>query len=104
MFAPGVNGTLFTYITTRDVNVIYFDGASANKFNGVVDSQDILFWGKVNHEPQDGAMGELDRMDVGCAWGRQYGLDGLIRMQLDLYVHRQSSLGRTQLTSYHAVS
>lgn len=87
MFAPGVNGTLFTYVTTRELNVIYFDGASANKFDGVVDSQDILLWGQVNHVPRDGAMGELDRMDAGCAWGQQYGLDGLLRMQLDLYVY-----------------
>lgn len=96
MFAASENGTLFTYMTTQELNVIYFDGASANKFNGVVDTQDILLWGEVNHVPHDGAMGELDRMDAGCAWGQQYGVDGLLRMQLDLCVHPQTSKHVTQ--------
>ena len=32
-------GTLFTFLTTRDLRLVYFDGGSANKFGGAVDTQ-----------------------------------------------------------------
>ncbi|EPT01162.1 hypothetical protein FOMPIDRAFT_1079614, partial [Fomitopsis schrenkii] len=46
-FLRGQNGTLFTFTTTRELTLIYFDGCSANKRGGVTDTQDVLIWGAV---------------------------------------------------------
>ena len=86
LFAAGANSTLFTFMSTRDLRFIYFDGCSGNKFDGVVDAQDVLFWGEVNYDPHDGWVGELARFQKMCKWVEQYGLDGIVRMQYDLYV------------------
>ncbi|KZT65046.1 hypothetical protein DAEQUDRAFT_717165 [Daedalea quercina L-15889] len=83
VFAAGPNGTLFTFMTTRPLQLLFFDGCSGNKFDGVVDTQDALFWGKVGYDPHDGYLGELARFEKMCDWAKQYGIDGIARMQID---------------------
>lgn len=82
LYTNGVDdGFLYTYIVTRELNVVYFDGASANKVDRTADTQDILFLGKVR-EPLDRY--DPSRIHEGCEWGREHGVDGFIRMEFDL--------------------
>ncbi|KZT72896.1 hypothetical protein DAEQUDRAFT_722527 [Daedalea quercina L-15889] len=85
-FAAGPNGTFFTFITTRELRLVYFDGCSGNKFNGVVDAQDVVFFGEVNYDPHDGWFAELGRFNRMCEWGQRYGIDGIVRMQYDFEI------------------
>ncbi|KZT65050.1 hypothetical protein DAEQUDRAFT_731911 [Daedalea quercina L-15889] len=85
IFALGSNGTLLTFITTRELTLLYFDGCSGNKVDGVVDTQDLLFWGRLQHKRQ-GWWGELERIEDGCTWARQYGIDGFVRMEFDFEI------------------
>ncbi|EPT00683.1 hypothetical protein FOMPIDRAFT_128037 [Fomitopsis schrenkii] len=85
IFAWGVNGTVYTFAATRDLTLLYFDGCSANKVDGVVDTQDILFWGKLLHKHTEW-WGEMERLEVGCVWARQHGIDGFIRMEFDFEI------------------
>lgn len=95
MFARGDNGTLFTFATTRDLKLVYFDGCSADKAEGVDDTQDILIWGKLGHDAGRGpGRGEQVRLVDACEWAKEFDVDGFIRMEMDLYV-RSSSRGNT---------
>ncbi|KAH9916340.1 uncharacterized protein B0H18DRAFT_1215123 [Fomitopsis serialis] len=71
LFTGGPNGTLFTFTTTRELTLLYFDGCSANMAEGVVDTQDLLFFGQLKHKPR-GWTAELERIQHGCAWGKQH--------------------------------
>jgi len=88
MFAFGKNGTLLTYIATRDLQLVYFDGCSGNKYGGVGDTQDILISGEPGRTGKPGSpwRHELDRIVDGCAWAKQYGIDGFLRMEFDFEV------------------
>ncbi|KAG6853285.1 hypothetical protein C0991_005507 [Blastosporella zonata] len=73
-----------TFVTTRPLKILYFDGSSAAKMlGGSMDSQDIVLWGAVKHERM---CQERRRIDELCAWGKQYGLDGFARMEYDFEV------------------
>ena len=43
----------------------------------------MLFFGQLKHKPR-GWTAELERIQHGCAWGKQYGVDGFIRMEFNL--------------------
>ncbi|KZT04746.1 uncharacterized protein LAESUDRAFT_784406 [Laetiporus sulphureus 93-53] len=87
VFTTGENGTLFTFCTTRKLDLLYFDGCSANHAGGVVDAQDVLIYGEVPHEAEWGGMAsEWQRLADMCAWGKQYNIDGFIRMQFDFEI------------------
>ena len=90
MFARGDNGTLFTFATTRDLKLVYFDGCSADKAEGVDDTQDILIWGKLGSDagrsPGPGR-GEHVRLVDACEWASEFDVDGFIRMEMDLYAN-----------------
>lgn len=87
IFARGDNGTLFTFSTTRELKLLYFDGCSANNVDGVSDAQDILVWGDVDHDRGSWDwQTELDRITDMCAWGKPHGVDGYVRMEFDLCV------------------
>ncbi|TFY61839.1 hypothetical protein EVJ58_g4259 [Rhodofomes roseus] len=88
IFARGENGTLFTFSSTRELKLLYFDGCSANNLGSVKDAQDILVWGEVNHGPRDpwDWQSQVDRINETCAWGRPYGVDGYIRMEFDFEI------------------
>ncbi|KAH9839776.1 uncharacterized protein C8Q71DRAFT_462177 [Rhodofomes roseus] len=85
-FAWGENGTLFTFATTRDLKLVYFDGCSANKAEGVVDTQDILIWGDLGHTAGNEHGGEHERLIDGCEWAKEYGVDGFVRMEMDFEI------------------
>ncbi|KAI0314483.1 hypothetical protein OF83DRAFT_1174711 [Amylostereum chailletii] len=71
-------------VATRDLRLAYFDGMSAaNLFDGSFDTQDVVLWG----EPRpDKVWDEKRRIQSLCEWGRPYGLDGFIRMELHFEV------------------
>ncbi len=71
-------------VSTRELRLAYFDGASAGKTHtGTMDSQDLIVWRRV--EP-DKWMSEGERIRALCDWGKQFGLDGFVRMEFHLYV------------------
>ncbi|KAF9653761.1 hypothetical protein BDM02DRAFT_3086829 [Thelephora ganbajun] len=76
---------LYTYVTTRPLRLAYFDGSSASKVmsSGVMDTQDIVIWGKVR---SDMARNERVRIQELCKWGEQYKLDGFVRMEMDFEI------------------
>ncbi|KAI6098036.1 hypothetical protein EDD16DRAFT_1491623 [Pisolithus croceorrhizus] len=73
-----------TLMTTRPLKVVYFDGSSAAKAPfGSMDAQDIISWGAVR---PDRAFEEGDRIKALCEWGREYDVDGFVRMEMDFEV------------------
>ncbi len=71
-----------TVVATRPLNVLYFDGSSAAKMvDGPMDTQDIVAWGKIIPE---WSFNEKRRLEDLCAWGVKLGLDGFVRMEMDL--------------------
>ncbi|KAI0732198.1 hypothetical protein C8Q72DRAFT_882636 [Fomitopsis betulina] len=105
MFAFGINGSLLTYRTTRDIQLVYFDGCSANKHAGVVDTQDLLIWGEPgrrghNEDLEHQVAEDMCRLVDGCAWAKDHGVDGFFRMEFDfeiIYCDFQQGL---ELVSY----
>ncbi|KAJ7062274.1 hypothetical protein C8F01DRAFT_1024455 [Mycena amicta] len=70
-----------TLVTTRPLQVLYFDGSSAaNMRDGTLDTQDLLVWGEAS---PDRWLDERVRLDDLCAWGKGVGVDGFIRMEMD---------------------
>ena len=69
---------LYTYVTTRPLRLAYFDGSSAAKVasSGVMDTQDIVIWGKVR--PDMGRAEDI-RIQELCKWGKRFKLDGFVR-------------------------
>ena len=68
---------LYTYVVTRPLRLVYFDGASAAKvISGALDSQDIVLWGKAR---PDKVWDESARIKELCEWGEQFELDGFVR-------------------------
>jgi len=52
--------------------------------DGTLDIQDLLVWGQSRPDKWDD--GE-ERIKFLCnEWGQQFGLDGFVRMEMDLYV------------------
>ncbi|KAG0698834.1 hypothetical protein DFH29DRAFT_877699 [Suillus ampliporus] len=81
--ARGGGGWHLTLATTRPLKVLYFDGSSAAKFtNGVMDVQFIVAWGDSIPERAD------DRAVIKalCTWGKEFGIDGFARMEMDFEV------------------
>ncbi|KAF8834309.1 hypothetical protein BDN67DRAFT_976107 [Paxillus ammoniavirescens] len=70
-----------TLATTRPLKVVYFDGSSAAKVeHGSMDAQDLIAWGASRpwwiYE-------EIQRIQDLCKWGRDYDVDGFVRMEMD---------------------
>lgn len=73
-----------TLISTRPLNVLYFDGSSAAKMQGgPMDTQDIVAWRKLVPEWM---FNEVRRLSDLCAWGQKFGLDGFVRMEMDFEI------------------
>ncbi|KIK62518.1 hypothetical protein GYMLUDRAFT_198300 [Collybiopsis luxurians FD-317 M1] len=67
-----------TLVAERSLKVLYFDGYSGLKFpGGTIDSQDVVAWGKI--EP-DNYSEEPRRISDLCNWGKQFGIDGFVRL------------------------
>ncbi|KAF8209408.1 hypothetical protein K438DRAFT_230198 [Mycena galopus ATCC 62051] len=70
-----------TFVTARPLRVLYFDGSSGSKMeNGPMDTQDLLLWGTVDPARR---MDEDERINDLCAWGKDLGIDGYVRMEMD---------------------
>ncbi|GAW04050.1 protein [Lentinula edodes] len=73
-----------TVVTTRPLKVLYFDGSSAVKMHGgSMDSQDILLWGGRKAEM---VFSEEERLNQLCKWGREFEMDGFVRMEMNFEV------------------
>ncbi|KAJ6461234.1 hypothetical protein C8R47DRAFT_993575 [Mycena vitilis] len=73
-----------TIVATRPLRVLYFDGSSAaNMKDGTLDAQDLLLWGNVDPARW---LAERERINKMCAWGKESGIDGYIRMEMDFEV------------------
>ncbi|KAF9258265.1 hypothetical protein L218DRAFT_948509 [Marasmius fiardii PR-910] len=72
-------------VTTRTLRVLYFDGSSAVKMRGgSMDTQDLMLWGKARDEE---TFHEQERLALLCKnWGREFGIDGFVRMEMDFEV------------------
>ncbi|KAJ6492306.1 hypothetical protein C8R45DRAFT_990887 [Mycena sanguinolenta] len=86
----GENHTLggcwvLTLVATRPLKVLYFDGSSASNIegSGTVDMQDLLIWGKVDPARWGDDVARLDDL---CAWGKEFELDGFLRMEMDFEI------------------
>lgn len=80
----GKGGWLHTYLATRPLHYLYLDGMSAGKTDmGTLDTQDYLLRRKNKGDDDDrGPMwGERDRAVELCALSKEWGLDGVIRME-----------------------
>jgi hypothetical protein len=67
---------MFTYVTSRDLRVGYFDGTSACTLEGPRDFQDILFNGRFIPGKEYDPWAHSASM---CVWAKEVGLDGIIR-------------------------
>ncbi|KAJ7451347.1 hypothetical protein FB451DRAFT_1342758 [Mycena latifolia] len=66
-----------TFVATRPLKVLYFDGSSgANMKEGTLDSQDLVVWGKVDPARWRDEPGRIRDL---CAWGKEFGVDGYVR-------------------------
>ncbi|KAA1475772.1 hypothetical protein DENSPDRAFT_784008 [Dentipellis sp. KUC8613] len=75
---------VLSMVSTRELRLAYFDGASAGKtLTGTMDSQDLLIWGRVEPEKW---MADGERIRALCEWGKQFGLDGFVRMEFHFEV------------------
>ncbi|KAG2060807.1 hypothetical protein BDR06DRAFT_385928 [Suillus hirtellus] len=85
VFARGdKTGWHLTLAATRPLKVLYFDGSSAAKVpEGTLDIQDIIAWGDVLPER---VLDENSRITNLCRWGKEFGIDGFARMEMDFEV------------------
>ena len=75
--APEKGCWLMTFVTTRPLKLLYFDGSSGAKITGgPMDSQDLITWGEIR---EDWLRKERERIDILCKWGQDYDLDGFLR-------------------------
>ncbi|KAJ7476565.1 hypothetical protein FB451DRAFT_1087264 [Mycena latifolia] len=73
-----------TFVATRPLKVLYFDGSSAaNMKEGTLDAQDLLVWGKVDPARWVDEWGRIRDL---CAWGKEFGIDGYVRMEMDFEI------------------
>lgn len=77
---PLGNAFLYTFRNTKPLDkLIYLDGASAAKTNtGEMDQQSILMRQKNVDERVD----EYKAAEVICEWGKEFGLQGIIRLEI----------------------
>lgn len=78
----------YTFITTRPLRVLLFDGFSAEKgTHGTLDLQEVLAYRQPpSHEPwhfqankTHVRMMDTERATTLCKWGAQFGIDGFLR-------------------------
>ena len=68
---------MHTYVTTRDLRLVYFDGSSAAKLaSGSMDIVDLLIW---NGFDEGRIWDEHPRIVALCEWGKRWRIDGYVR-------------------------
>jgi hypothetical protein len=81
------NTSLWTYVSNRELHVLYFDGMSAKLGpDGILDSQEVLLerrGGVLTREWWD----DYGRLEALCKWAKGRGIDGFIRQ--NTVGHRQ---------------
>ncbi|KAH6909344.1 hypothetical protein BKA70DRAFT_1222196 [Coprinopsis sp. MPI-PUGE-AT-0042] len=85
--APDTGCWLLTVAPVRPLKVLYFDGSSAAKMYGVMDTQDLLMYGDVVDKGER-VYGEPQRIKWFCDWAEEkgYDLDGIVRMEPDFEI------------------
>ncbi|CEL57140.1 putative protein YOR389W OS=Saccharomyces cerevisiae (strain ATCC 204508 / S288c) GN=YOR389W PE=2 SV=1 [Rhizoctonia solani AG-1 IB] len=84
LFSRGSNGHLFTFITTRSLRVVYFDGSSAAKLtSGATDTQNLLAWGHIRNQTFSEERALIHDL---CEWGKDFGIDGYVRMEMSFEI------------------
>ncbi|KAF5342668.1 hypothetical protein D9611_001288 [Ephemerocybe angulata] len=86
---PSDNGGCWhlTLLAVRELKVLYFDGASADKVFGALDAQDLIVYGEEygwdgsDRDTVERVWDEPERLRRLCEWGEKYSLDGFVRMQ-----------------------
>ena len=83
-----IQGFLHTYQASRDLNVLYIDGSSAAKGNlGTVDLSDFVIRGL---DPKDYpnwlVLGDPSRAVDLCRFAKEFGADGIVRMEMGFEV------------------
>ncbi|KAF6746138.1 hypothetical protein DFP72DRAFT_923214 [Ephemerocybe angulata] len=86
---PSDNGGCWhlTLLAVRELKVLYFDGASADKVFGALDAQDLIVYGEEygwdgsDEDTVERTWDEPERLRRLCEWGEKYSLDGFVRMQ-----------------------
>jgi len=73
-----------TFVATRELRAVYFDGSSAAKLaSGTLDTQNILIRGGLhNARPPMDDEGRLVEL---CEWGKEYDVDGFIRLGIVIF-------------------
>ncbi|KAG1798605.1 uncharacterized protein HD556DRAFT_1518466 [Suillus plorans] len=73
-----------TLTVTRPMKVLYFDGSSAAKLlEGTMDTQDLVAWSEMKPEWVEN---EEQRIKDLCKWGRKYGVNGFVRMEMNFEI------------------
>ncbi|TFK69286.1 hypothetical protein BDN72DRAFT_840485 [Pluteus cervinus] len=73
-----------SFVATRPLKILYFDGSSAAKMQGgSMDTQDYVAW---NASRPDWIWNEEGRIADLCDWGKSYRLDGFYRMEMDFEI------------------
>ncbi|KAF8699832.1 hypothetical protein RHS03_06869, partial [Rhizoctonia solani] len=84
IFTGGSNGRLFTFVTTRSLRVVYFDGAGGAKLlSGALDTQNLLAWGRIRNQT---IFEEQALINDLCQWGKAFSIDGYVRMEMDFEI------------------
>ena len=52
------------------------------------DYTDLFFFGEIGHSRGSWVVDDLARFNAACEWGKPFGVDGIIRMEWELYVIR----------------
>ncbi|KAF8734506.1 hypothetical protein RHS02_06813, partial [Rhizoctonia solani] len=84
LFARGSDSHLFTFITTRPLRVVYFDGSSAAKLtSGAADTQNLLAWGHIRNQTFSEERALINDL---CEWGKASNIDGYVRMEMSFEI------------------
>ncbi|KZV61661.1 hypothetical protein PENSPDRAFT_643128 [Peniophora sp. CONT] len=101
------NGHLFTFSTTRELRLLYFDGSSGAKCDdGCNDTQELLMFGDVRGRNSDEKWpwkDEEERIQILCAWARRHGLDGFVRMEIHFEIMQCNFTDGLKLISAYEV-
>ena len=78
---------MHTYVTSRDLRLVYFDGSSASKLaSGSMDVVDLLIW---NEFDEGRIWDEYPRLAALCEWGKEWGIDGYVRCVTFTCIHKR---------------
>ncbi|CAE6411905.1 unnamed protein product [Rhizoctonia solani] len=84
LFTWSSSGRLLTFVSTRPLHVLYFDGSSAAKLaSGAADTQNLLAWSHIGNQTFADEQALINDL---CKWGKPLGIDGYVRMEMSFEV------------------